>query len=72
MTNSVLAPFNADREIILYTNISRYASSGILSQKDNKGYLQLYAYFSKKHSPAKLNYDIYDKEMLAIIKYLKE
>jgi hypothetical protein len=30
------------------------------------------AYYSKKHSPAECNYDIYDKEPMAIIKALEE
>ena len=30
------------------------------------------AYFSAKHSPQECNYDIYDKELLAIIKALEE
>jgi hypothetical protein len=30
------------------------------------------AYYSKKHSPAECNYDIYDKELMAIIKALEE
>jgi hypothetical protein len=30
------------------------------------------AYYLKKHSPAKCNYDIYDKELMAIIKVLNE
>ena len=30
------------------------------------------AYFSKKMSPTKRNYDIYDKELLAIIKAFEE
>jgi len=29
-------------------------------------------YYSKKHSPAECNYDIYDKELMAIIKALEE
>jgi hypothetical protein len=32
----------------------------------------LTSYFSKKMNPAKRNYDIYDKELLAIVKTLKE
>ena len=31
-----------------------------------------YAFFSKKNSPAKYNYEIYDKEILVIVRYLKE
>jgi hypothetical protein len=30
------------------------------------------AFFSKKHSPAECNYDIYDKELMAFIKALEE
>ena len=29
------------------------------------------AYYSKKHTPVKNNYKIYNKELLAIIRYLK-
>ena len=29
------------------------------------------AYYLKKHTPAKSNYEIYNKELLAIIHYLK-
>ena len=32
----------------------------------------LYAFFSKKNSPAECNYEIYDKEMLAIVWCLEE
>ena len=31
-----------------------------------------YAFFLKKNSPAECNYEIYDKEMLAIIRCLEE
>ena len=34
--------------------------------------LRLYAYFSKKNGPAECNYEIYDKEMLAIIYNLEK
>jgi len=30
------------------------------------------AFFSKKHSVTKYNYEIYDKELLIIIRYFKE
>ena len=35
------------------------------------GVLHQVADFSKKHSPAECNYDIYDKELMAIIKALE-
>jgi len=43
-----------------------------LSQRDNEGVLHPMAYYSKKHSPAECNYNIYDKELMAIIKALEE
>ena len=30
------------------------------------------AYFSKKHSPAECNYEIYDKELMAIVRAVEE
>ena len=41
-------------------------------QYDDKGILRPVAFFSKKNSPAECNYEIHDKEMLAIIKCLQE
>lgn len=41
-------------------------------QYGNDGILRLYAYFSKKNSLIECNYEIYDKKMLAIVRYLKE
>ncbi|KAF4311370.1 hypothetical protein GTA08_BOTSDO13164 [Botryosphaeria dothidea] len=51
---------------------SRYCTGGILSQYDDNGVLRPVAYFSKKNSPAECNYEIYDKELLAIIKCLQQ
>ena len=34
--------------------------------------LRFYTYFSKKNKPAEYNYEIYDKEMLAIIYNLEK
>jgi hypothetical protein len=47
-------------------------SGGVLSQYDKEGILRPIAFFSKKHSAVKCNYEIYNKELLAIIRYLKE
>ncbi len=35
---------------------------------DKSGIIQPVAYFSKKHSPTECNYEIYDKELMAIIR----
>jgi hypothetical protein len=58
--------------VIIETDASDYVSAGILSQWDNEGVLHPVAYYSKKHLPAECNYDIYDKELMAIIKAIEE
>ncbi|GME30926.1 uncharacterized protein ACHE_31418A, partial [Neofusicoccum parvum] len=64
--------FDPDRKIILETDSSGYCTGGILSQYDNYGVLRPVAYFSKKNLPAECNYEIYDKELLAIVKCLQQ
>jgi hypothetical protein len=61
-----------EREVIIETDASDYVSAGVLSQRDDEGVLHPVAYFSKKHSRADCNYDIYYKERMAIIKALEE
>ena len=39
-----------------------------MSQYDDTNTLRLVAYFSKKHSPAECNHEIYDRELMAIIR----
>jgi hypothetical protein len=63
----VLARFDPDRDVIVETDTSDYVSAGVLSQYDDDNILHPVAYFSKKHSPAECNYEIYDKESMAII-----
>ena len=41
-------------------------------QADENGAVRPCAFFSKKNNPAECNYEIYDKEMLAIIRCLEE
>ena len=68
----ILHHYNPDLKIIVKTDASDYVSGGILSQYDENGVLHPVAYFSKKHNPAKCNYEIYDKELMAIIRAFKE
>jgi hypothetical protein len=49
------------------TNASDYISAAVLSQYDDDGILHPVAFCSKKHSPAECNYEIYDKELMAIV-----
>ena len=41
--------------------------AAVLSQYDNQGLLKPVAYFSKKMTSAQSNYEIHDKELLAVI-----
>ncbi|KAH0608774.1 uncharacterized protein H6S33_001002 [Morchella sextelata] len=67
-TAPILTHFDPEKEITVETDASDYVSAGVLSQYDDNGTLRPVAYFSKKHSPAECNYEIYDKELLAIIR----
>jgi len=49
-----------------------YAIGGILSQFDKNDVLKPYAFYSRKNSAAESNYEIHDKELLAIIRCLEE
>jgi hypothetical protein len=63
----VLARFDPDHDVIVETDASDYVSAGVLSQYDDEGILHPVTFFSKKHSPAECNYEIYDKELMAIV-----
>ncbi|KAH0604494.1 uncharacterized protein H6S33_006871, partial [Morchella sextelata] len=65
-TAPILMHFDPDRKIVVETDASDYISAGILSQRDDEGILHPVAFFSKKHCPAECNYEIYDKELLAV------
>ena len=70
-TAPILAHFDFERDVIVETDASDYVSAGVLSQYGEDGILHPVAYFSTKHSPAKCNYEIYDKELMAIVRAFK-
>lgn len=53
------------------TDASDFAIGGILSQKDVDGDWRPVAYFSKAMQPAERNYDVHDKELLAVVRALE-
>ena len=63
----ILASFDPKRKIILETNALDQALGSCLSQPDAKGQLHPVAYRSRKFSGPELNYDVHDKELLAIV-----
>ncbi|CBF89606.1 hypothetical protein AN0376.2 [Aspergillus nidulans FGSC A4] len=71
ITGPVLATFNPSYRTVVETDSSGYNTGGVLSQYNEKGELHPCAYFSKRNSPAECNYEIYDKELLAIVRCLE-
>ena len=70
-TTPVLRHFDRSKEAVLETDSSDFVSGGVLSQRDDDGSLHPVAFYSKNLTPAECNYQIYDKELLAIIKCLE-
>jgi hypothetical protein len=72
LTNTpILAHYDMSRESILETDASNGVVGGVLSQKQSDGLFHPIAYFSKTMAPAECNYEIHDKEMLAIVRALE-
>ena len=71
-TVPVLQHFDPNRMSVVEADLSDYVIRGILSQYNEDGVLYSIAYFSKRLSPAECNYEIYDKELLAIIRYFEQ
>lgn len=65
-TAPVLAHFKPGAQCILETDASDFATAAILSQKVHEKVHPI-AFYSRKLSPAELNYEIHDKELLPII-----
>jgi transposase InsO family protein len=70
-TGPILVTFDPSRTTIVESDSSGYTTGGVLSQYDDQGLLRPCAYFSKKNAPAECNYEIYDKELLAVVRCLE-
>jgi len=67
----ILAHFDPQRPVIIETDASDFAIRAVLSQRDDKGHLHPVAFHSRKFQPAEINYEIHDKELLAIVDAFK-
>jgi hypothetical protein len=67
----VLAHFDPERPVIVETDASDFALGSILSQRNNENRLHPVAFHSRKFTPAEINYEIHDKELLAIVDSFK-
>ena len=68
----ILVHFLCGRPTVIEIDASDYALGAVMSQECEDGRLHRMAFHSRKFQPAEINYDIHDKEMLAIVAALKE
>jgi RNase H-like domain found in reverse transcriptase/Reverse transcriptase (RNA-dependent DNA polymerase)/Integrase zinc binding domain/Chromo (CHRromatin Organisation MOdifier) domain/Integrase core domain/Retroviral aspartyl protease len=66
-TAPILRHYDPSRDVILETDSSDRAFGAVASQRGDDGILYPIAFYSRKLNAAELNYEIYDKEMLAIV-----
>ncbi|KAE8236440.1 hypothetical protein A4X06_0g9551, partial [Tilletia controversa] len=71
-TAPILKQFDPTLPTVIESDASDFAISAILSQRyPPDGELHPVAYMSRKMSPAELNYDVHDKELLAVVSVVK-
>jgi len=62
---------NLNKKFRIETDTLNFATEGVLSIKYEDNKWRLVVYISKSLNETEKNYEIYDKEILAIIQYLK-
>jgi len=67
----VLAALDIDKKMRMEVDASDYATGGVLSMECEDGLWRLVAFLSKSLNETERNYEIHDKEMLAIIRGLE-
>jgi len=70
-TAPVLAHFDRAKPVIIETDASDFAIGAVLSQRDDENRLHPVAFHSRKFQPAEINYEIHDKELLAVVDAFK-
>jgi len=68
----VLVAPDLDKEMRVEANASEYATGGVLSMKYENEKWRPVAFISKSLNEAERNYEIHDKEILAIVRCLDE
>jgi len=72
MTRPVLVTPNLDKEMRVEADTSEYAMGGVLSMKGEDNKWRPVAFILKSLNEVERNYEIHDREMLAIIRCLNE
>ena len=71
-TAPILQHFDPDKETWIESDASDWVVAAVLSQRDSNGVLRPVAFMSQKMLPAECNYEIYDKELLTIVRAFEE
>jgi len=71
MMKPVLAALDLDKEFWVEADASNYATGGVLSMKCSDEKWRPVAFISKSLSDTERNYEIHDKEMLAVVRCLE-
>jgi len=67
----VLAALDLDKEFRIEADALNYATGGVLSIKCSDELWRPVAFISKSLSNIEKNYEIHNKEMLAVVRYLE-
>ncbi|CEP15198.1 hypothetical protein, partial, partial [Parasitella parasitica] len=70
-SDPILQHYNPDLPCIIETDASDFALGAVCSQLGKDGIAHPIAFHSRKLLPAEMNYQIYDKELLAIVDAFK-
>jgi hypothetical protein len=70
-TTPILRQFDPKKVCVVETDASNFALRAVLSQKGDDGRLHPVVFHSRKFTPVEINYEIYDKELLAIVDCFK-
>jgi len=70
-TKPVLVAPDLNKEFRVEADVSNYTTEGVLSMKCSDEMWRPVALISKSLNDTERNYKIYDKEMLAVIRYLE-
>ena len=71
MMRPVLVSLDLDKEFRVKANVSNYATGEVLSMKCSDELQRPIAFILKSLSNIKKNYEIYDKEILAVVRCLE-
>jgi len=72
ITERIVQHFDPQRAVTIETDAADYAIGAKCSQPNEKGILHPVAYYSRKLKDPERNYDIHDKELLAIMDALQK